>query len=249
MHAQRAGQHRTHRTGAAAVSTGHTRRIWAPAEDAMLHRQYATTRTQDLATALGRTLRSVYDRATKLGLHKATEFKAAMTRAAISNPAHPGRKHLFGANAPPWNKGLKGITGTHPNSRRQQYRRGNISGRAAQLCKPINTLRIGRDGLLERKVCDTPGPTERRWHPVHRLVWQAAHGPVPAGHIVFFKVGRKSTELDDSTLEAVELVTRAENMRRNSVHTQYPPELARLVQLRGALQRQINRKTRNPRDE
>ena len=38
--------------------------------------------------------------------------------------------------------------------------------------------------------------------------------------------------------------TRAEHMHRNSVHAHYPPEIARLVQLRGALVRQINRKAR-----
>ena len=40
-----------------------------------------------------------------------------------------------------------------------------------------------------------------------------------------------------------ELVTRAELMRRNSMH-RHGPELARITQLRGCITRQINRRTR-----
>lgn len=36
-------------------------------------------------------------------------------------------------------------------------------------------------------------------------------------------------------------MSRHENMRRNSYHTNYPPEVARLVQLKGAISRQVNR--------
>ncbi len=79
---------------------------------------------------------------------------------------------------------------------------------------------------------------------MHRLVWIAANGPVPEGHIVVFKPGRRTTELKEITPDAVELITRVENMRRNTVHAKYPRELARLVQLRGVLSRQINRKAK-----
>lgn len=41
-------------------------------------------------------------------------------------------------------------------------------------------------------------------------------------------------------------MTRAELMRRNSLHTNYPPQLVSLVQLRGALNRQINRRKQEP---
>ena len=44
------------------------------------------------------------------------------------------------------------------------------------------------------------------------------------------------------TPDVVECISRRENMLRNSVHTRLPKPLASLVQLRGALQRQINRR-------
>ena len=83
----------------------------------------------------------------------------------------------------------------------------------------------------------------RRWVAVHRLVWEAAHGPVPDGHVVVFLPGKRTAELDGITLDVVELVTRRELMRRNSVH-QMPKELVELVRLRGVLTRQINTKAK-----
>ena len=117
---------------------------------------------------------------------------------------------------------------------------------AAKLVQPIGTLRINYDGYLDRKVSDLPGPPHRRWHPVHRLVWEAAHGPVPKGHVVVFLPGKFSNIEHEITLDRVELITRRELMRRNSVHTVQPPELARITQLRGALARQINRLAGDP---
>lgn len=84
----------------------------------------------------------------------------------------------------------------------------------------------------------------RRWIPVHRLVWEAAHGPIPSGHAVVFRPGQHSVDERAITLDKLELVTRAELMRRNSYHTNYPPELKKLVQLRGALVRKINHRSR-----
>jgi hypothetical protein len=74
-------------------------------------------------------------------------------------------------------------------------------------------------------------------------VWIEAHGPVPAGHAVCFKPGRRSTVLEEITLDALDLVHRRDLMQRNSVH-RLPKPLAQLVQLRGALNRKINARER-----
>ena len=81
-----------------------------------------------------------------------------------------------------------------------------------------------------------------RWTAVHRLVWEAAHGPIEPGYVVVFRPGRRSANLDEITLDALELVTRAELMGRNSVHN-LPPELVQIAQLRGVLNRKINQRT------
>jgi hypothetical protein len=220
------------------------RRRWAPAELQQLQAAYANTPTAELARALGRPSRSVYAKAYELGLAKAPELVAQIARQRTMEPGHGSEGTRFEPGQQPWNLGVKGVCGTHPNCRPTQFKQGQCSGRAAQLLQPIGTLRINADGVLERKVTSLPGAPHLRWHPVHRLVWVATHGPVPAGCIVVFKPGRRTAELERITLDALELVTRTENMRRNGVHSKYPPEVARLVQLRGALTRQINRKAK-----
>jgi len=105
---------------------------------------------------------------------------------------------------------------------------------------PIGTLRINADGYLDRKISSTGYPPAD-WCALHRLVWIEAHGPVPAGHVVVFKPGRRTTQIEDITLDAVELVTRQEQMARNTVH-RYPKEVALAIQARGALVRQINKR-------
>lgn len=61
---------------------------------------------------------------------------------------------------------------------------------------------------------------------------------MPAGHIAVFKPGMRITDAGLITIDRVECITLAENMRRNMLH-RYPKEIVRVIQLRGALNRRI----------
>jgi len=76
-------------------------------------------------------------------------------------------------------------------------------------------------------------------------MWEAQNGPVPRGHIVVFKDGNR----ENLVLDNFELVTRQELMRRNSYHTRYPREIGLVIQLKGALQRQINKRERDAKQD
>jgi hypothetical protein len=103
----------------------------------------------------------------------------------------------------------------------------------------VGTRRIDKDGLLEEKVTDTRSKAD--WIPLHRLAWIQANGAVPAGHIVVFKAGRRTTDPEQITADAVECITRSELMRRNTYH-RYGPDVAKVYQLRGEINRQINKR-------
>ncbi|MNL55223.1 hypothetical protein D3C87_1786150 [compost metagenome] len=94
--------------------------------------------------------------------------------------------------------------------------------------------------VLQVKINDLPGPNHVRWHPVHRVVWIAANGPVPDDHIVVFKPGMRTNVLEEITADRLECITRGENAERNHPRAR-SPELAKLVQLKGAITRQVNR--------
>jgi hypothetical protein len=208
------------------------RRPWTAAEIGTLRATYANLPDDSIGRALDRSPSAIANMAVKLGLHKSEAVKA-QTR--------------FKPGQCAWNKGLKGVVGVQEACRATQFKPGRLPQEARNY-QPIGTLRVNADGLLERKTTDDLGVyPARRWRAVHLLVWEAENGPLPPGHIVVFKPGRKTTDPEQITADAVECISRAENMRRNTYH-RYGPEVAKLIQLRGAITRQINKRAKNEQD-
>lgn len=213
------------------------RKHYTAAEVATLIARYPHERTDDIARDLHRPIESVYRKAHSLGLHKSPAYLASPD--AGRNNLKKGAGTRFPAGHTPWNTGMKGW---HAGGRsaETQFKRGEMSGAARAKYKPIGSTRISKDGYLERKVTDDPTMyPARRWTAVHRLVWEAACGPIPAGHIIVFRPGTATAVESEITVDKLELISRAENMARNTVHN-YPQPIPQLVQLRGALIRSIN---------
>lgn len=213
------------------------KRRWTDDEVRVLREQYPHTRTADIAAALGRTVTQLYAKADQLGVKKTAEFLISENSGRLDGVRGSGTRFQKGIT--PWNKGTKGITGQHENCQRTQFKKGHFSGRAAEVYKPIGTERLSKDGYLERKIHDGM-PLQSRWRAVHIVRWEEINGPLPKGHALVFRDSDKSNT-DPSNME---LVTRAELMRRNSYHTNYPKEIATVIQLRGAVVRQINRRAK-----
>lgn len=197
--------------------TGH----WTPVDLQMVREFYPIMPKAALAMVMGRTTIAVRNMATKLGVRSLPETIAKYAR--------------FQKGHASWNKGKRYQPGGR--SAETRFKPGN---------KPHTWRPIGHErwttGYLQRKVTDT-GYSPSDYVEVHRLLWIEHNGPIPDGHALVFRNGNRR----DIRIENLELVTRQELMRRNSVHTRMPPELARLVQLRGALIRKINhREGRTP---
>ncbi|MGN6206022.1 HNH endonuclease signature motif containing protein [Humibacter sp.] len=227
------------------------RRFWTPEEDAWLVALYPDTKTSDIAFALDRSERSVYQRADLFGLHKTADYLASPDACRLRRGDNIGVATRFTKGQTPANKGLRRPGWAPGRMADTQFKPGVRQGIAQKLWRPIGTERVSRDGYLERKIHSDLPPKgasraesariiNRRWRAVHLLVWEAAHGPVPPGHAVVFKNG----DLRDIRLDNLALITRADLMRRNSVHN-LPAPLPQLVQLIGAVNRKINRRTRH----
>ena len=212
--------------------------FWTPEHVAHLKAHYADTLTVDLAPLYGRTIKQVLAKANALGLHKSIELIAEMARERPSRPGHGSQATRIQPGQEPWNKGTHYTAGGRSAETRFK------PGVRPHTWVPIGSYRVVEGLVLVQKVNDLPGPDSVRWKPVSRLVWEAANGPIPDGHAVVFKPGRQTVELAGITPDALECLSRAELMRRNSFRTTLPPEWQKVVQLRGVLTRTINRKTK-----
>lgn len=213
------------------------RKVWNSFEEEIVRQLYHTATNEEIGNLVDATAIQVFRKASQMGLKKPREWYQTVGAKTIKTEASKATR--FQKGMVPWNKGVKGSTGNHPNSVRTQFKKGAMSGAAQHNYRPIGSTRISKDGYLERKINDTHPVPARRWVGVHRLVWEAVHGPIPEGHIVVFKSGMKTIDPDLITIDRLELISKAENMRRNTLH-RFPKELARAIQMRGALNRKIN---------
>jgi hypothetical protein len=219
-----------------------TRVYWDAHALRTLRALYPFLTAGELAPILGHPAGAIYNKAIALRLGKHPEFHTRMRQAlrqhALTNAALISGRFCKGHV--PATKGKPMPEHVRARVAATMFKAGSLNGRAAQLIKPLGALRIDpKTQLLQRKFT-TAGHGGQRWRGVHRLVWEAAHGPTPAGHIVIFKPGMRTLVEAEITLDRLELVTLAENMARNTIH-RLPPELKQLTQLRGALNRQITR--------
>jgi hypothetical protein len=221
------------------------RQVWTDQMDAEVRARYASELGADLAKSLGVTPSALYQRAHKLGVFKPEDWAAECARQRWREGRHEGsRRHQFRPGQAPANKGLRRPGWAPGRMAATQFRKGEMSGAAQRNYVPIGTLKLSKDGHLVRKVTDDHPVPARRWEAVHRLVWVAANGPIPPGHKVAFRAGLRTNVESEITIDRLELVTHAEMMRRNSYHNNYPKEVAQLIQLKGALNRKINRRTK-----
>lgn len=210
------------------------RRFWSAREDQILRRFYPDSRTDHLALWLDRKIHAVYQRADVLGLKKTAAYLASEQAQILRRRPEIGEPGRFKPGQIPWNKGIKHPPGWSPGRMKQtQFKKGERNGSAARRWRPVGSTRFSKEGYLERKVSDT-GYSPRDYVGEHILLWEKTHGPVPKGYMVCFKDGDK-THIVESNLE---LISRAERMRRNSVHN-LPKELSLVIQLAGALKRKI----------
>lgn len=205
------------------------RRLWTAAEEAKLRKLYPDTPTCDLARLFICPLDKVYSKAKRLGLSKSAEFMASPHACRLRRGDNVGAAYRYPKGHVPANKGTR-RPGWHAGRMREtQFKPGQKS----HTWLPIGSERWSSDGYLRRKMTDT-GYQPRDWVAVHVLLWVAHHGPVPPGHAVIFKDGNK----EHIALDNLELASRADLMRRNTIH-RYPPALKQVIRLAGKLNRTI----------
>ncbi len=202
------------------------KRPWTAEESAYLAARYPHDSTQSIADRLGRRLSQVYNRAHAHGLKKTAAYLSSEASGRINKQTDAQKLHRFKPGVTPWNKGIAWDSGGR--SAETRFKPGTVPPNRQE----VGALRINSDGQLDIKLA----PGLRQWKALSHYVWFLETGEWPAkGMLLRFKNG----DVHDPRMDNLELLTRRENMLRNSVHTNYPPEIVKLVQLRGAIHRQI----------
>lgn len=165
---------------------------------------------------------------------------AAFKYRLLKSPEHivRERKGCFPKGNTTWNKGMKGqrIAG----SEKGWFKKGGL---------PHNTK---EDGAVSVRYDKNNVPHRfvrialRQWIGEHIFVWQNAHGIVPDGGVVRHING----DTLDNRLENLELITKGENMARNTI-INYPADLQQTIRVLGKLKRKIKEhgKDKNERRE
>ena len=222
------------------------RQLWTDDEEAVLRDLYPDCTCNDIAALLGRRPGSIYQAGTRLGIQKSPKCweQDYSGRVQRGNQSKSMIATQFKKGAKPWNTGTHFCAGGR--SIETRFKKGQMSAGALRRWVPVGSYRVNGDGYLDQKVTDL-GLGPRDWVAVHRLVWVKAHGAIPQSHVVTFKPGRRTTVLEQITIDALECINRAELARRNHPRSK-SPELAALVQLKGAITRQVNRIAREQKE-
>lgn len=213
------------------------RHIWTDSELATLRAEYPDQVTSTIAEKLGIPIALVYKKAVNLGLRKSSKFFATDSSGRFLKGGKLSVATRFVPGQKPWNAGTHYTAGGR--SAETRFKKGEMSGAAQRNWVPVGTYRINGDGILDRKITDL-GRGPRDWEAVHRLVWKEANGPIPPNHVIVFLPGRRTTVLEEITIDAVECISRRELVLRNSIWTK-DHDVARLYQLKGQITRQVNR--------
>lgn len=118
----------------------------------------------------------------------------------------------------PFNKGKK----------QKEYMDSETIKKVAKTCfkkgnKPHNTksdgvitIRKDKSGLKYKYIRISEG----KWQLYHRYLWEKHNGKIPKGHIIAFKDGNQL----NTVIENLEMITKIENMYRNS-YLKHPREI------------------------
>ena len=211
------------------------RQPWTDDQVETLRTRYPNEKTAAIAADMGRPIHAIYRKAQLLGLSKSYEFNHSEASGRLQGER--GIACRFQKGLTPWNKGTHFTAGGRSPETRFK------PGQSPHNTSEIGSYRYDKDGTLQRKISNAKGNNSVRWRGEHELVWVAANGPVPPKHIVVFKPGMRTTEREEITIDRVECISLADNMRRNTRHN-LPPELNEIVQLRSVLTRQINKRSK-----
>jgi len=209
-------------------------KLWTESDLLILKKEYPSTQSVLIAEKLDRSIKAIYSQANLMGLKKTEEFNRSESSGRMKD-GNFGKATQFQKNHKSFNTGMKWddfmtVQGK-ANSLRTTFKKGNL---------PPNTL---HDGMITTRTDSKTKRTYKfirialaKWQMLHVYNWEQVNGKLPKGKILAFK-----GSTDDCSIDNLILITRAENMKRNSIQ-RYPEEIKQTIRVLTKLKKTINGK-------
>ena len=210
------------------------KKLWTESDLLILKNEYPSTQSIVIAKKLNRSIKAIYSQAKLQGLKKTEEFNRSESSGRMRDGEF-GKESRFQKNHVSFNTGMKWddfmtVEGK-ANSLRTTFKKGNL---------PPNTLHDGmitiRADSKTKRVYKWIRISLGKWQMLHVYNWEQVHGKLPKGKILAFK-----GSTDDCSIDNLLLITRAENMKRNSIQ-RYPEEIKQTIRVLTKLKKTINGK-------
>ena len=191
-------------------------RLWTDIENEYVIEHYPNDLTADVARHLNRSSPAVANQAHILGLYKSDKF------------VHPTR---YKKGNTPASKGKKMSPEQYEKCKANMFKKGHFKSRM-----PIGTITLRHNYKRNNHYFWIKIAEPEEWVLLHRYNWEKKYGPIPKGLNLVFKDGNTT----NCELKNLELITRQEIMRRNTIHNRYPDEIKKTIMALGYLKRKIN---------
>jgi hypothetical protein len=204
------------------------RRYWTEGEMVSMRELYPFLPTFVVARQLRRTESSVNGKALEMGLKKHPSYYVKYGGGRLSGYDWRNCRTCFTPGHTPWNKGKKGWQ-AGGKSVETRFKKGQL---------PVQTL---YDGAIRVRTDNRGVPVkfiriaQAKWEYLSRYTWQQHNGPIPPGYNIVHRDGDSM----NCNIENLECISRAENMRRNSIQ-RYPEEVKSAIKLIRKLEKTIN---------
>ena len=187
----------------------------------IIKQRYPFEPTKKIADDLNLTESQVYNRAFAMRIKKdpvylrSTQFPAGYLG---------GKATQFKKGQIPPNKGQKMSKEVYEKVSATMFKKGSVPSNT----QPVGTINKRQD--TNGKFYSYIKVANQNWQLLNRYLWEQNFGKIPPGMIVIFKDNNE----DNFEISNLELISKKENMNRNSMH-QYPLEIKQILILKNKL--------------
>ena len=187
----------------------------------IIKERYPFEPTKKIADDLNLTESQVYNRAFAMRIKKDPVY----LRSTQFPPGYLGGKATqFKKGQIPPNKGQKMSKEVYEKVSATMFKKGSVPSNT----QPTGTINKRKD--TNGKFYSYIKVANQNWQLLNRYLWEQNFGKIPPGMIVTFKDNNE----DNFEISNLELISKKENMQRNTMH-QYPLEIKQILILKNKL--------------